>query len=575
MVCGLTALSAFFSFSLASVSAEKVIFSDVEYKTIDNSRGMCDDSLAEYAYNRWNNVLSSDMSTCFIEFYSQSEIKTYYFSSPLDEINFTYNPEYNYYYSDFLTSSYSSSCASDRGLAGGSSGFSGYLYYYPESDVWRIMSSADSDSIVNIDEYSYRDMRSTIVFTGIDGISPSTASIDVSVSPLSEDMSIDSDKNFLFSLTNSYDYPIQFIVYVSPFSSAVGADYAIKSLSGVGGIFVTETWRYVLSQGAYVSASTISSVLPAVMYIPKAELNFLSSYSDICFDCTQFCPSGSSYSFSADWSAFASVAPDTTYYFNVVACFLPQNADKPFRDKSSDYSHYISVYSQPFSFSSSVPEYQSPTDFVQTAPSESIDWDTTFNGYLQDTYGIDLDTFNTMVRNGDTNNFTNIKTGDTDVSADVVLSNFNALVGDLGGLAGALGSVIDTGGLGFSSAVSFDDLLNLNSNPKATIDGGTGEITIIDNSKSLSDYYKDYYGSQTVNNSPVFNNSVTVGSGGTGTGLDIPDTDFEKYTSAVGRLKGVFDFCQKSVSALVPADIWALVGLGMTLSLLLMLLGRN
>lgn len=574
LVCGLTALIVLLSFSIP-VSAEKVIFSDVEYKTIDNSQSMCDDSLAEYAYNRWNNALASSMTTCFIEFYSQSEIRTYYFSSPLDEINFAYNSEHDYYYSDFLTSSYSSSCNSDRGLAGGSSGFSGYLYYYPQSDVWRIMSSADSDSTVSIDKYSYRDMRSTITFNGIDGISPSTASIDVSVSPLSDSMTVEDNKSFMFTLSNTYNYPVQFIAYVSPFDSAVSADYAIKSLSGTGGVFVTEAWRYVLSQGSFVTANTISSKLPSVMYIPKGELNLISKISDTCYDVTQFVPAGSSYSFSADWSNFCSIVPDTTYYFNVVACFLPKSADKAFRDKSNDYSHYVSVYSQPFSFVSDTPEYKSPTDFVQTAPSESIDWDTTFNNYLNDTYGIDSDTFNTMIKNGD--KFTNIKTGDKNIDADTVLANFNTLIGALGGVAGALGSVIDTGGLGFSSAITFDDLLNLTSNPKATRDNGTGEITVIDKSKELSDYYNDYYNNQQVNNAPVFNNTVTVNNGsgsGTGTGLDIPDVDLEKYTSVLNKYPAVLSFVKTSMD-FVPEDFWELTFLAMILSIFLLLIGRN
>lgn len=575
LVCGLTALIALFSLSFVSVSAEKVIFSDVEYKTIDNSQIMCDDSLAEYAYNRWNNALASSMTTCFIEFYSQSEIKTYYFSSPLDEINFAYNSDHDYYYSDFLTSSYSSSCNSDRGLAGGSSGFSGYLYYYPQSDVWRIMSSADSDSTVSIDKYSYRDMRSTITFNGIDGISPSTASIDVSVSPLSEIMTVEDNKSFMFTLSNTYDYPVQFIAYVSPFDSAVSADYAIKSLSGTGGVFVTEAWRYVLSRNTFVTANTISSKLPSVMYIPKGELNLISKISDTCYDVTQFVPAGSSYSFSADWSNFCSIVPDTTYYFNVVACFLPQNADKAFRDKSNDYSHYVSVYSQPFSFSSDVPDYKSPTNFIQTSPSDTVDWNTTFNTYLKDTYGIDSDTFNTMIKNGD--KFTNIKTGDKNIDANAVLANFNALIGALGGVAGALGSVIDTGGLGFSSAITFDDLLNLTNNPKATRDNGTGEITVIDKSKELSDYYNDYYNNQQVNNAPVFNNTVAVNNSsgaGTGTGLDIPDVDLTKYTKVLNKYPSVLSFVKTSMD-FVPEDFWELAFLAIILSIFLLLIGRN
>lgn len=574
IVCGLTAFIALLSFSIP-VSAEKVIFSDIDYKTIDNSQNMIDDSLAEYSYNRWNNSLSSYMTSNFIEGYSDYGIHTYYFDNSLNELNFTYNSEYGYYLSEFLTVSYVTDCQSNHDLAGGSTGFSGYFYYFPQQDAWRFSNSADyASSSVEISKYTDRDLRSTIIFTGIDGLNPSTASIDVGVSPLSDDMNMDDNKNFMFTLTNTYDYPVQFIAYVSPFSSAVSADYAIKSLSGTGGVFVTESWRYVISQNSFVTANTISSSLPSVMYIPKFELNLISKISDTCYDVTQFVPAGSSYSFSADWANFCSIVPDTTYYFNVVACFLPENADKSFRDKSNDYSYYVSVYSQPFSFSSDTPEYKSPTDFVQTAPPESIDWDTTFNNYLNDTYGIDSDTFNTMIKNGD--KFTNIKTGDKNIDADTVLANFNTLIGALGGVAGALGSVIDTGGLGFSSAITFDDLLNLTSNPKATRDNGTGEITVIDKSKELSDYYNDYYNNQQISNAPTFNNNITVNGGsGTGTGLDIPDVDLEKYTGILGKFENVFTAVGVSVSKFVPADVWSLAILSVVLSIFLLLIGRG
>ena len=585
LVCGLTALIAIFTFCYIPVSA----INSSELKSGARSYGTVsrdfelyfadmggEDYVTNHLYNGgglYGSVYGDyNFPDRYIEIFENNSsgysMHTYWLD---DSATLTYSSDYNCYciyplYRLVLSPGSLGSLSADT------------LFYNADCDFWLFgrhsadWSSFSWDWSSRPDVYFWRTSFDIISM----GLPESTSSsIDVSVSPLSDDMSVDDNRNFVFKLTNTYDYPVQFIAYVSPFSSAVSADYAIKSLSGTGGVFVTEAWRYVLSQNTFVTANTVSSKLPAVMYIPKGELNLISKISDTCYDVTQFVPAGSSYSFSADWSNFCSIVPDTTYYFNVVACFLPESADKAFRDKSNDYSHYVSVYSQPFSFSSDVPDYKSPTDFVQTAPSESIDWDTTFNNYLNDTYGIDSDTFNTMIKNGD--KFTNVKTGDKNIDADTVLANFNTLIGALGGVAGALGSVIDTGGLGFSSAVAFDDLLNLTNNPRATLDNTSGEITVIDKSKELSDYYNDYYNNQQVNNAPVFNNTVTVNNGsgsGTGTSLDIPDVDLEKYTSVLNKYPAVLSFVKTSMD-FVPEDFWELAFLAIILSIFLLLIGRN
>lgn len=572
-VCGMTAtLIAIFSFSV-SASAEKVIFSDIEYKTIDNGQGMIDDSLAEYAYSRWNNSLSSSMTSSFIEGYSEYGIHTYYLDSSLTELNFTYSSEYGYYYSDLLTVLYVSNCQSDRGLAGGSNGFSGYLYYYPQQDAWAFLDDV-ADSSISISKYTNRDLRSTIVFNGIDGIS-SSASIDVSVSPLSDEMNVDVDKNFVFKLINNYSYPVQFIVYVSPFSSAVSADYAIKSLHGNGGIYVTEMWRYVLAKSSFVTASDVSSLLPATMFIPKFELNFISKISDTCYDCTQYVPAGGSYSFSADWTNFCSIVPDETYYFNVVACFLPDTADKPFRDKSNDFSPYTSIYSQSFKFVSSSPDFTSPTTYTELTPAtNSVDLDVAFEKYLQDNFNISTKEFNTYLQEGN-KTITDINNNSVDVNS--VFASFMGMVNALGGVVGGIGNIVDDLNLGFSALTDFDTFLNYTNSPKATMDNDTLQITVKDNSRELSDYYKDYYSSQNVNNAPTFNNSntITVTNGsGTGTGLDIPDVDLTKYIGVLNRYPSVLSFVKTSMD-FVPDDFWELAFLAIILSIFLLLIGRN
>lgn len=574
IVCGLTAFIALISFSVP-VLAEKIIFSDIEYKTIDNSQNMIDDSLAEYAYNRWNNSLSSYMTGSFIEGYSDYGIHTYYFDNPLNELNFTYNSEYGYYLSEFLTVSYVTDCQSNHDLAGGSTGFSGYLYYFPQQDAWQFSSSEDyMSSSTDVSKYTNRDLRSTIVFTGIDGLNPSTASIDVDVSPLSDDMTTEDNQRFVFKLVNGYTYPVQFIVYVSPFSSAVGADYAIKSLHGNGGIYVTETWRYVLAKSSFITASEVSNLLPATMFIPKFELNFISKISDTCYDCTQYVPAGGSYSFSADWANFCSVVPDETYYFNVVACFLPDTADKPFRDRSNDFSHYTSIYSQPFKFVSASPEFSSPTTYTELTPAEnSVDLDVAFEKYLQDNFNISTKEFNTYLQEGN-KTITDINNNSVDVNS--VFASFMGMVNALGGVVGGIGSIVDDLGLGFSALTDFDTLLDYTNSPKATMDNDTFQITINDNSKELQDYYKDYYSSQNVNNAPTFNNNITIDNGGvgTGTGLDIPDVDLTKYTGVLNKYPDVLSFVKTSMD-FVPEDFWELTFLAMILSIFLLLIGRN
>ena len=119
-------------------------------------------------------------------------------------------------------------------------------------------------------------------------------------------------------------------------------------------------------------------------------------------------------------------------------------------------------------------------------------------------------------------------------------------------------------------------MLNLTNNPRATLDNTSGEITVIDKSRDLSDYYNDYYNNQQINNAPTFNNNITVNGGsGTGTGLDIPDVDLEKYTGILGKFENVFTAVGVSVSKFVPADVWSLAILSVVLSIFLLLIGRG
>lgn len=277
-VCGLTALIALFTFcyvpASAITSSDLKLGSSRSYVTKSRDFDLYFDDMGgeDYVTNHLYNGGGLSGSVYgdyvfpdkYIEIFSDSgsgySLHTYWI---YDDATLSYNSDYNCYciypiYSLTLVPGSLTSLGADT------------LFYNADYDFWLFGSHSADWSMYSWSWSSRPDVyfwRTSFDIVSMGLPEPDSGSaIDVSVSPLSENMTVDDNKNFVFKLSNNYSYPVQFIVYVSPFSSAVSADYAIKSLHGNGGIYVTEMWRYVLAKSSFVTASEVSSLLPANVY---------------------------------------------------------------------------------------------------------------------------------------------------------------------------------------------------------------------------------------------------------------------------------------------------------------------
>ena len=214
-----------------------------EYLTVKEthsfSNTFTDDDMT-YIYNRWNNVLGSDMTDKIIEVFSGKNMRSYHLKISGDSIDFVASSDGSYYYSTEKYSFYSCSWDKEDNNAGGSGYSSAYFIYYPSIDYFSYISSIDSVSVPS--SATATDVRSTLIFNGLPDTFSIKGSFDVEASGLEESVDVTETDSFTVNVTNRLNNSAQYLLYVSP----------VSAVSGIADSYQKYVWNYQTKQTCYL-----------------------------------------------------------------------------------------------------------------------------------------------------------------------------------------------------------------------------------------------------------------------------------------------------------------------------------